>query len=88
MMFGNGYFGGGFNGIGNCLGFGGGYMHGGFFFVGFLLLLTAAILGAVLIFRRSRGGQADKAVMEALKMRLVSGEITEEEFLSKKNALK
>lgn len=88
MMFGNGYFGGGFHGIGNCLGFGGGYMHGGFFFVGFLLLLTAAILGAVLIFRKSRVSQADNAVMEALKMRLVSGEITEEEFISKKNALK
>jgi putative membrane protein len=88
MMFGNGYFGGGFHGVGNCLGFGGGYMHGGFMMLAFLLLTLAAILGAVLIFRRSRAGQADKAVMEALKMRLVSGEISEEEYISKKNALK
>lgn len=88
MMFGNGYFGGGFHGIGNCLGFGGGYMHGGFFFVGFLLLLTAAILGAVLIFRKSRSNHADNTVMETLKMKLVSGEITEEEYISKKNALR
>lgn len=88
MMFGNGYFGGGFHGIGNCLGFGGGYMHGGFFFVGFLLLLIAAVLGAAMLFRRSRSNHADSVVLETLKMRFVSGEISEEEFLSKKNALK
>lgn len=88
MMFGNGYFGGGFHGIGNCLGYGGGFMHGGFFFLAFLLFATFAILGTLFLVRKSHGSHADKAVMEALKMRLVSGEISEEEYISKRNALK
>ena len=88
MMFGNGFYGGGFHGAGNCFGLAGGYMHGGFFMLGFLLIAAAAILGTIFLVRKSHGSQSDKAVLEALKMRLVSGEITEEEYISKKNALK
>ena len=88
MMYGYGFNGEGFRGVGNCLGFGGGYMHGGLFLLAILLIATVAFLGTYLLMRKSRGNQADKAVMEALNMRLVSGEITEEEYVSKTKALK
>lgn len=88
MMFGNGYNGGGFNGIGNCFGYAGGYMHGGFLMIAFLLLAAAAILGTVFLVKRAHSHRPDDAVMETLKMKLVSGEITEDEYISKKNALK
>jgi uncharacterized membrane protein len=88
MMFGNGFYSEGLRGAGNCLGFAGGYMHSGFFMFGFLLIAALAVLGTIFLVRKSHGSQSDKAVLEALKMRLVSGEITEEEYISKRNALK
>jgi len=88
MMFGNGFGGGGFREFGNCFGFAGGYMHGGFFVLAFLLFAAAAILGTLFLVKRARVNKADGAVMETLKMKLVSGEITEEEYISKRNALK
>lgn len=89
MMFGNG-FGGGFHHFGNCFGFAGGYMHGGGFLlaIAFLLLAALAILGTLVHMKKSHHGKADSVVMETLKMKLVTGEITEEEYISKKNALK
>ena len=86
MMFGNGFNGGGFQGIESC--FAGGYMHGGFFMMAFLLFATLALLGTLFLLKKSTGNKADSAVMETLKMKLVSGEITEEEYISKKNVLK
>jgi len=83
MMFGNG-----FQGVGNCFGFAGGYMHGGFFVLAFLLFAALALLGTLFLVRKSHGNKADNAVMEALKMKLVTGEITEDEYISKKNLLK
>jgi len=88
MMFGNGFNGGGFQGIGHYCGFAGGYMHGGFFILAFLLFAALAILGTLFLVKRFHGNPGDSAVMETLKMKLVSGEITEEEYISKKNALK
>ena len=88
MMFGNGFGEGGFREFGNCFGFAGGYMHGGFFVLAFLLFAAAAILGTMLLVKKSHGNRADSAVIETLKMKLVSGEITEDEYISKKNALK
>lgn len=85
MMFGNGYVG---NGIGNCCGFAGGYMHGGLFVLAFLLIAALVILGTWFLVKRAQGNRADSVVMETLKMKLVSGEITEDEYISKKNALK
>ena len=86
MMFGNGFNGGGFQGIGNC--FAGGYMHGGFFMLAFLLFATLALLVTLFLVKKSQSNRADSAVLETLKMKLVSGEITEEEYISKKNVLK
>ena len=90
MMFGNGFGGGGFHHFGNCLGFAGGYMHGGGFLlaIGFLFIAALAILGALVHMRKSHSKRTDGIVMETLKMKLVTGEITEEEYISKKNALK
>jgi len=88
MMFGNGFGGGGFREVGNCLGFAGGYMHGGFFILAILLFVTLALLGTLFLVKRSQSNRVDSAVLETLKMKLVSGEITEEEYISKKNLLK
>jgi putative membrane protein len=88
MMFGNGFNGGGFQGIGNCLGCAGGYMHGGLFILAFLLFATLALLGTLFLVKHFKSNRADNIVMETLKMKLVSGEITEEEYISKKNVLK
>jgi uncharacterized membrane protein len=86
MMFGNGFNGGGFQGVGNC--FAGGYMHGGFFVLAFLLFAALALLGTLFLVKSLKSNRADSIVMETLKMKLVSGEITEEEYISKKNVLK
>lgn len=86
MMFGNGFNGGGFQGIGNC--FAGGYMHGGLFVLAILLFAALAVLGTLFLVKRSQGNRADSTVLETLKMKLVSGEITEDEYISKKNLLK
>lgn len=88
MMFGNGFGGAGFREVGNCFGLAGGYMHGGFFVLAFLLFTALVLLGTLFLVKRGNGNRADNTVMEALKMKLVSGEITEDEYLSKKNLLK
>lgn len=80
MMFGNG-----FNGIGNCFGYG--LMRGG---GGMIIMLAAAaliILGIVFFARRKARRNIDNAALDALKMRLARGEITDEEYLRRKTIL-
>lgn len=83
MMFGRGY-----NGIADCFGFGPGFMYGG----GMLMmagLLILAVVALVLFVKRNgpKKSTAGDEVLEALKMRLVRGEITEEEYIRRKNIL-
>lgn len=81
-MYGRGY-----NGVADCFGFGPGFMFGG---GGMMLMLAAGVLlvlAVVLIARRGNRGKADKDVMEVLKMRFVNGEISEEEYIRRKNIL-
>ena len=87
-------FRGGMHGIGNCLngncfgsenwaggGFGGyGLMHSG---LGMIIMLAVTILvaaGIILLARKTARRRGSDATLEALKMRLAQGEITEEEY--------
>lgn len=77
MMFGRGY--------GACFGYNG---FGGFWhlmiFVGITLIILAIIFYAT---QRNHAVRAHESVLEALKMKFVQGEITEEEYLRRKNTL-
>ena len=76
-MFGRGYIGSGFG----CFG---GYYS--------LLMLVAGIaitiIVAVLIYKLIKTNNGDDDALELLKLKFVKGEISEEEYISKKNALK
>ena len=90
----------GFNGYNNFDGdrlgacFGNGFMHGGgygmfpFLHLGIgILLLALAGLAVFLILRRP-GAARTNAAGETLAMRYANGEISDEEYLSKKKLLK
>lgn len=80
MMFGNG-----FNGFGNCIG--SGLMHGGGGMI-IMLAATALLIGGVVFFARKKARrQTDNAALDALKMRLARGEISDEEYLKRKTIL-
>ena len=82
MMFGNGY-----SRIGNCFGLGNGLMHGGSGMIIMLGLTALVIVGVILLIKKTGHRQSDNAVLEALKMRLAKGEISEEEYLKRKTIL-
>lgn len=83
MMFGNGY-----NNFNSCIA-GFGHMHGGagIFMIFALILMAAcgAILAALLI--RRKKFQPESGILDELKLRYVKGEITEEEYVKRKNLL-
>lgn len=80
MMFGNG-----FNGIGNCFGYG--LMRGGGGMIIMLVITALIVAGIVFIARKNARRHTDSAALDALKMRLARGEITEEEYLKRKTIL-
>lgn len=82
MMFGRGY-----NGFNNCFGFGNGFMNGRFGMVMMLAFVVLTVI-AIIYFAKRTGNKSGSNVMEELKMRFARGEISEEEFLKKKNILK
>lgn len=84
MMFGRGY-----NGFNSCYGLGPRFMNGGGGMI-IMLILIALTVFAVIYFTKmfSRNKPSNETAVERLKMRLVNGEITEEEYNKIKNALK
>ncbi len=82
MMFGNGY-----NGIGNCFGLGNGLMNGGWGMIIMLGISALIVVGVILLVKKTGRHQTENAVLEALKMKLAKGEITEEEYLKRKIVL-
>lgn len=82
MMFGRGY-----NGFNNCFRFGYGFTHFGF---GMFMMLGFAVLIviAIIYFAKRAGNRSSSNAMEELKMRFAKGEISEEEYLKKKDILK
>jgi len=80
MMFGNG-----FNGIGNCFGYG--LMRGGGGMIIMLAVAALIIAGIIFFTRKKVRRQTDNAALDALKMRLARGEITDEEYLRRKKII-
>ena len=82
MMYGRGY-----NLYNNCFGYGTGYFSHG---IGMILTIALIILAAValiLFVSRINKRKASNDVLEALKIRLVNGEITEQEYNRRKNII-
>ena len=77
------------NAIGRCLAFGSRSFMGGWM----MLIMAAVVLlviFTILHFTRKKGknqNQTSQDVLDLLKLKLVKGEISEEEYLSKKNFL-
>lgn len=82
MMYGRGY-----NGFSNCFTSGYGFMNSGIGMIlmfAFILIATIAVI--YLITRINRRKPANDA-LEALKIRLAKGEISEDEYLRRKNLI-
>ena len=79
MMFGRG--------IGNCFGLGNGLIYGGGGMIIMLGFLALAVVGVILVIKKTGHRHTDNAALEALKMRLARGEISEEEYLRRKTIL-
>lgn len=78
----------GYGGIGNCFGFGnGGLMNGGWGMIIMLGITALIITGAVMLAKKKGRRNSDDSVLEALKLRLARGEITEEEYIRRKTIL-
>lgn len=77
----------GFYGVGSCFGSGYGFMNGG---LGILAMVVFAVLAVMLIMhfaKKSGYKRTNNIVFEELKMRFAKGEITEEEYVKRKNIL-
>lgn len=82
MMYGSGY-----NGLGSCFGWGSRFMFGG---MGMLMMAVFALLVVLLVvYLAKRNGKhpSSNEALESLKMRFAKGEISEAEFLRRKNIL-
>ena len=84
MMFGRGY-----NGFNSCYGLDSRFMNGWGGMI-IMLIFIALTVFAVIYFTKmsNRTKTGNETAIEKLKMRLVNGEITEEEYNKIKNALK
>ncbi|MDF2609562.1 MAG: uncharacterized protein K0R92_1036 [Lachnospiraceae bacterium] len=90
MMFGRGNYGnfGNFrgNGFRDCFGFG--YWNNGWVMILItVVLIVLAVVILSLLVRKNKVKTSKSAAMETLKMKYVQGEITEEEFLRRKDVL-
>ena len=85
MMYGRGYTGSGFSE--NARGFGYGFMNNGW---GMLVVIAVLLIIALLIyiFVHNRNKKVSQSsVFEVLKMKYVQGEISEEEYLKRKEVI-
>jgi len=63
-------------------GFGAGLM--GFMMLAWILLIVAVVY---FVYKKFGSGKSDSEALDLLKLKFVKGEITEEEYLNKKNIL-
>jgi len=78
----------GFGLLDNCFrGFG--MMRGGFGGAFLAIVLVAVVIGAIYFIKKSGTGKGkkDNEALQMLKMKFAQGEITEEEYLRRKNIL-
>lgn len=82
MMYGRGY-----NGFNNCFEYGSGFMNSGIgmiLMLAFILIATIAVIFLVARINRYKPGND---ALETLKIRLAKGEISEDEYLRRKNLI-
>ncbi|WP_206458112.1 SHOCT domain-containing protein [Anaerovorax sp. IOR16] len=77
----------GYNGIGRCFGAASGFMYGGLGMTIMLGLIALTIIGIFFLAKKKRRHHSDNAALEALKMKLAMGEISEEEYNKRKMIL-
>ena len=82
MMFGRGS-----GNWGQCGWFGSRFFYGGWGMLIGAVLLIAFVALVIYLLKRSHGHQAGHDALQALQMRYVMGEITEEEYRQKKKML-
>ena len=85
MMYGRGYTGRGFGENAKCFGYG--FMNNGWSMLfAIVVLLIIALLIYFIVHNRNKK-VSKNSVFEALKMKYVQGEISEEEYLKRKDVL-
>jgi Predicted membrane protein len=82
MMYGRGY-----NLFNNCFGFGAGYVNHGIGMILMIAIILITVAAFVLIFSRINKRKPGNDVLEALKIRLAKGEISEDEYNRRKNII-
>ena len=85
MMYGNRF---GYNGYENCLTYGGGFMHSGWGILTGGVLIILAVIAIYFLVKRSSQRQINQSALDELKLKFVKGEISEEDYLRRKNFLK
>lgn len=69
---------------GRCFEAGHGFMFGG---IGMFLILAVILIAAVVLITRNNRAKTGSDAIEVLKIRYAKGEISEEEYLKRKNLL-
>lgn len=85
MMYGRGLNGRGFGEGNGC--FGNGFMNSGWHILILLAIVATIVVITYLLVHNRNKKSASAAVLELLKMKYVQGEITEEEYLKRKEVL-
>ena len=80
-MFGRGY-----NGINSCIG-NFGFMHNGLGMVVMILAILLISVAIILLLTKYKRNRAEDGAMEELKLRLVKGEISEDEYINRKKLI-
>lgn len=81
----------GIGGLGRCFDGGLGYMNGGmgFFMMAGALLVTALVVALVVVLvKKARRNDTSRESMELLNERFVRGEVSEEDYIKMKKALR
>lgn len=82
MMFRRGY-----NGFSNGFGFGSGFMHGGLDIIMMVAFILLTVIAVIYFVNRTNHRQPRNEALESLKMRFAKGEISEEDYLKRKNII-
>jgi putative membrane protein len=76
----------GFGALSNCFR-GAGFMRGGIGGLLMILVVAAVVIGLIYFTKKSGKGKTDNEALRMLKLKYAQGEITEEEYLKRKNIL-
>lgn len=77
----------GYNGIGSCFGAASGLMYGGGGMIIMLGFIVLTMIGVFFLSKKKSRHHEESTALEALKIKLAKGEITEEEYYKYKTIL-